>query len=251
MRCLIVRTAAFAAALTVAACGSGSSRSSDTPDTSATAAGLLSGMPRGSSSPMGNGDLPPVSGGAIDLSSLGYNLGDPESPVRVVEMSDYGCGYCRQFHLETFPTLLSEFIESGMVQWKFMPFITGMFENSLTATEAAECALLQSSEVFDELNERLWTNQADWKRGAEPEAVVRTMAGDAGADLAEFDACLADDRRMDRIAEATGLARAAGVRGTPTFFIFGYPPIQGALPTETFREVLSAVHAQATQGGGS
>jgi len=248
MRRLMVRTAAVAAALTVAACGSGSS---DTPDTSATAAGLLSGMPRGSSSPMGNTDLPRGSGRTIDGPSLGYNLGDPQSPVRVVEMSDYGCGYCRQFHLETFPTLLSEFIESGMVEWKFMPFITGMFENSLTATEAAECALLQSSEVFDELNERLWTNQADWKRGSEPEAVVRTMASDAGADLGEFDACLADDRRMDRIAGATGLAREAGVRGTPTFFIFGYPPIQGALPTETFREILSAVHAQATQGGGS
>jgi len=244
----MVRTAAVAAALAAAACGSGSS---DAPDTSATAAGLLSGMPRGSSSPMGNADLPRGSGGTIDLPSLGYNLGDPRSPVRVAEMSDYGCGYCRQFHLETFPTLLSEFIESGMVEWKFMPFITGMFENSLTATEAAECALLQSSEVFDELNERLWTNQADWKHGSEPEAVVRAMAGDAGADLGEFDACLADDRRMDRIAGTTGLAREAGVRGIPTFFIFGYPPIQGALPTETFREILSAVHAQATQGGGS
>ncbi len=248
MRRLIVRPVAVAAALTVAACGS---ESSGAPDTSATAAGLLSGTPRGSSSPMGNADLPPGSGRTIDLPSLGYNLGDPESPVRVLEMSDYGCGYCRKFHLETFPTLLSEFIESGMVEWKFMPFITGMFENSLAATEAAECALLQSPEVFDQLNERLWTDQVDWKRSGEPEAVVRTMAGDAGADLGELDACLADDRRMDRIAGATGLAQQAGVRGTPTFFIFGYPPVQGALPTETFREILTAVHAEATQGGGS
>ena len=248
MRRLFLRTVVVAAALAVAAC---SSQSSDAPDTSATAAGLLGGVPRGSSSPMGRTDLPPGSGENIDVSTLGYNSGDPESPVRVLEMSDYGCGYCRQFHVETFPTLLSEFIESGMVEWKFMPFITGMFDNSLAATEAAECALLQGPEVFDRLNERLWADQADWKRSGEAEVVVRMMADDAGADLGELDACLADDRQMDRIAGATSLAQQAGVRGTPTFFIFGYQPLQGALPTEAFREILTAVHAEATQEAGN
>ena len=246
---LFVRTVAVAAALTVGACGP---EGSDAPDTSATAAGLLSSTPRGASSPVGDADLPQGSSETIDLATLGFNSGDPESPVRVLEMSDYGCGYCRQFHVETFPTLLSEFIETGMVQWKFMPFVTGMFENSLAATEGAECARLQSPEVFDQLNERLWTDQADWKRSREPEAVVRTMAGDAGADLGELDACLADDRQMERIVGATSLAQQAGVRGTPTFFIFGYPqPLQGALPTEAFREILTIAHAEATEGGGS
>jgi protein-disulfide isomerase len=200
---------------------------------------------------MGSANLPAGSGEDIDVASLGYNSGDPDSPVRVLEMSDYGCGYCRQFHVETFPTLLSEFIETGMVEWKFMPFITGMFDNSLAATEAAECALLQSHSVFDRLNERLWMDQTDWKRSGEPEVVVRAMAADAGADLAELDACLADDRQVDRIAGATRLAQTAGVRGTPTFFVFGYQPLQGALPTDAFREILTAVHAEATQGGGN
>jgi predicted DsbA family dithiol-disulfide isomerase len=98
------------------------------------------------------------------------------------------------------------------------------------------------------LNERLWTDQSDWKSSGEPEAVVRTMADDAGVDLAEFDACLADDRSIDRIAAATALAQRAGVRGTPTFYIMGYPPLQGALPTETFVQVLTQVHAEATKG---
>jgi len=248
MRLLFVRTVAVTAALTLGAC---EAEESDAPDTSATTAGLLSGTPRGASTLMGDPDLPRDTGQAIDLETLGYNLGDPESPVRMLEMSDYGCGYCRKFHMETFPTLLSQFVETGKVEWKFMPFITGQFDNSLAATEAAECALDQSREVFAELNERLWTDQSDWKRSGEPEAVVRTMADDAGVDLAEFDACLADDRSIDRIAAATALAQRAGVRGTPTFYIMGYPPLQGALPTETFIRVLTQVHAEATQGGGS
>ena len=248
MRLLFVRTVAVAAALTLGAC---EAEESDAPDTSATTAGLLSGTPRGASTLMGDPDLPQDAGQTIDLETLGYDRGDPESPVRMLEMSDYGCGYCRKFHMETFPTLLTEFVETGKVEWKFMPFITGMFDNSLVATEAAECALDQSREVFAVLNERLWTDQSDWKSSGEPEAVVRTMADDAGVDLGEFDACLADDRRIDRIAAATALAQRAGVRGTPTFYIMGYPPLQGALPTESFVQVLTQVHAEATQGGGS
>ena len=34
----------------------------------------------------------------------------------------------------------------------------------------------------------------------------------------------------------TNMARRLGIRGTPTFFIDGYP-VPGALPLETFREV--------------
>ena len=245
---LFFRTVAAAAALTFGACAA---QDSDAPDTSATTMGLLSGSPRGGSTLMGNPDLPVNVGQTIDLATLGYDRGDPESPVRMLELSDYGCGYCRKFHMETFPTLLSQFVETGKVEWKFMPFITGMFDNSLAATEAAECALDQSREVFAQLNERLWADQPDWKRSSEPEAVVRTMASDAGVDLGEFDACLADDRRIERIAAATALAQRAGVRGTPTFFIMGYPPLQGALPTESFVQVLTQVHADAIRGDGS
>jgi hypothetical protein len=37
------------------------------------------------------------------------------------------------------------------------------------------------------------------------------------------------------------------VRGTPTFFIIGFPPLQGALPTEAFVEILTAVYTDAVQ----
>jgi len=188
-------------------------------------------------------------GPPIDVALLGFNMGPSDAVVRVVEMSDYGCGYCRQFHMETFPTLLTEFMEAGKVEWKFMPFITGMFENSLFATEGAECALEQSSDLFRVLNERLWTDQADWKQSGNPDAVVRAMATEAGVDIATWDSCVVQDRRLDRIAAATALAQQLGVRGTPTFFVVGYPPLQGALPTEAFQEILNTVYAEATGGG--
>lgn len=208
--------------------------------------------------PAGDGQSTPVAadpslvdeGQRVTVSEVGFNRGEASAPVKVVEMSDYGCGYCRKFHEETFPVLLSQFIETGMVEWKFVPYITGMFDNSLAATEAAECTLAQDLEAFEALNGRLWDEQAVWKRGDEPESVVRGWVAELGVDMDAFDSCVADDERVGRIAASTTLARQIGVRGTPTFIVVGYPPLQGALPTETFQQILSAVHAEVTREAG-
>jgi protein-disulfide isomerase len=189
---------------------------------------------------LGEGDSPRVL-----VSEVGFNRGDSLAPVKVVELSDYGCGYCRQFHEQTFPTLVEEFIDSGMVEWKFVPYITGMFDNSLAASEAAECTLAQGVGPFERLNGRLWSEQSVWKGSDAPEDVVRGWVTELGIDLDAYDACVAADERIDRIAAATTLARQVGVRGTPTFIVIGYPPLQGALPLETFQEILRAVHNEA------
>ena len=182
----------------------------------------------------------------IPLELLGFDLGAVDAPLVMIEMSDYGCGYCRQFHMETFPVILEEFIASGKVAWKFMPFVTGMFDNSLVATMAAECTLAQSDELFVVMSERLWADQAEWKRGDDPEGLTRGWAQELGADMTAFDQCVSQEERLDRIASATGVAGQLGIRGTPTFLIPGYPPIQGALPTETFKEVLNMLHEELT-----
>ncbi len=180
----------------------------------------------------------------VPLEELGFNRGSSDAPIRIIEMSDYGCGYCRQFHLETFPSLKAEFIDTGIVEWKFVPYVTGMFENSMPTLRATECTLEQSSDAFERLNERLWHEQAAWKGSNDAAGLVRSWAGAAGADLERLDDCLANGRRVDRITAGATLAREMGVRGTPTFMVLGYGPLQGALPLDTFRRVLLSVQEQ-------
>lgn len=187
---------------------------------------------------------------SLDLAVLGWTRGSTDAPVRVVEFSDYGCGYCRRFHQETWPVLVRDFIDTGKVEWKFLPYVAGMFANSPAATLAAECVLEQGDALFGEMNTRIWDRQAAWKGAGDPEPVLRDLAAASGADMLRFEACLSQGRRAARVDAATALARQLGVRGTPTFFIVGYPPIQGALPTETFLQVLNTVYAQATGGRG-
>ncbi len=189
----------------------------------------------------------------VDLDTLGFDRGQESALVRVVEMSDYGCGYCRRFHEETWPVLLKEFIESGKIEWKFIAFVTGMFANSPDATVAAECALEQGPEQFEVMNARLWRDQGTWKGSGEAAPLLRGWASEQRLDMKRYDSCVSEGRRASRIAAANALTQQVGVRGTPTFFVVGYPPLQGALPTETFTEILNLVHedAQRRANGGS
>ncbi len=249
------RVAALTVGLALSACGDSAQ---EQPRTDETSASLLASVPTRTSdlSEMPTGALPPGSPRVaapqqeIDVATLGFDSGTGDAPIRVVEMSDYGCGYCRKFHLETWPVLLEEFVETGKVEWKFLPFVNGMFQNSPAATTAAECVLEQGDALFIPMNDRIWEDQREWKSAGEPEPILRGWAEEVGADMDRYDSCLSEGRRDSRVAAAGALSRQLGVRGTPTFFLVGYPPLQGALPTETFTQVLNMVYEEVTANPG-
>ncbi|NIP61123.1 MAG: thioredoxin domain-containing protein [Gemmatimonadetes bacterium] len=181
---------------------------------------------------------PPDAGGSgsrtVDVRMLGFNRGDPEAPIRVIEFSDFGCGYCRKFHLETFPTLEEEFIETGKVIWKYVPFVLGMFPNSVEAATAGECAGEQGR--FAALRDRLFQDQPEWRKADEPHGLFARYADEEGLDVERFRACVEEGWVTDRVRRSVRAGHRIGVRGTPTFIVEGFP-LQGALPTPVFREV--------------
>jgi len=170
----------------------------------------------------------------VDVRMLGFNRGDPEAPIRVIEFSDFGCGYCRKFHLETFPTLEEEFIETGKVIWKYVPFVLGMFPNSMEAATAGECAGEQGR--FAALRDRLFQDQPEWRKAEEPYGLFARYAEEEGLDVERFRACVEEGWVTGRVRRSVRAGHRIGVRGTPTFIVEGFP-LQGALPTPVFREI--------------
>jgi protein-disulfide isomerase len=185
----------------------------------------------------------------LDIAVLGMDRGAKDAPVRIVEFSDYGCGYCRKFHEETWPVLLRDFVDAGKVEWKFLPYVSGMFGNTTAATTAAECVLEQGDTLFHTMNSLIWNHQSEWKKSSDPGSILRGLAHDAGAELMRYDSCLSQGRRAQRVEGANAIARQVGVRATPTFFVVGYPPIQGALPTDSFVQILDMVYREVTGAG--
>lgn len=169
------------------------------------------------------------------LQGVGFEKGDPRAPITVVEFGDFGCGACAQFATETWPAIEAEFVRTGQVRWKFVPFILGPFRNSRPATAAALCAAEQHA--FWPVHDRLYQEQQGWSATRNPGPLLRELALRSGMDSAQFDRCYQSKETAGQIRELTKLARQLSVNATPTFLV-GERRVRGALPLELFRQVL-------------
>lgn len=168
----------------------------------------------------------------IELTGVGYDKGTPGAPITVVEFSDFGCGYCAKFTAETEPALMAEFVATGQVYWKYVPFVMGMFPNAPAATRAAECAAEQGA--FWAVKDSLYAGQRAWRSAPDPAPAVARLAVLPGMDQARFAECYRTEGGGERTRRANDAARRLGVRATPTFFINGQM-VEGALPLNVFR----------------
>lgn len=181
--------------------------------------------------------------GGINLAGTGYDLGDPEAPIAVVEFSDFGCPYCGAFARETFPVLYREYIATGKVRWKYVPFTLKSFPNGEEAALAAECAAEQGTEAFWKMHDHLYARQQEWKADRSPQARFSAYARALGLEEERFSTCLRTGASATRVGRNNTAASLLNVRSTPTFFVNGYR-VRGALPLETFRLVLQEFGAK-------
>jgi len=174
----------------------------------------------------------------VELTELYHEIAAPGARVTVVEFSDFGCPYCGRFERQTFPALRKEFVETGKVRWRFVPFVLGMFPNGGEAMKAASCVADQGDRSFWKMHDLLFQNQDVWKDARDPDGLLESYAVAAGAQAGPWKECYRGSRAADRMAAADALAERSGVRSTPSFFIDGRL-VQGALPLEDFRRLLA------------
>lgn len=180
----------------------------------------------------------------VTLDGYGIAKGQPKAPVWIVELADFGCGYCAKFAAETMPALDSAFTNKGKVQWQYVPFVIGMFPNAREAAEGAICAAEQGK--FWPMHDKLYQNRKAWMASRSPTMLVARFANEAGVDAAAYGRCIKSKAVSETLARNNALAQALLVRGTPTFVING-EIVPGALPKEIFVKGLDAVYASVTK----
>jgi protein-disulfide isomerase len=172
----------------------------------------------------------------IDLRRVGYERGSPDAPIVVVEFSDFGCPFCGQIAREHYPVLHKEFVQTGRVRWRYVPVVLGIFPNGEEAARAAECAAEQGR--FWYMHDKLYERQREWRGSRGVAELLAGYAEEVGVEPARFASCYAEDRGAARRRASGVAAQQLGVRATPTFLINGRR-IEGALPLEQFRQLLS------------
>ncbi|MEW5929296.1 MAG: thioredoxin domain-containing protein [Gemmatimonadota bacterium] len=103
---------------------------------------------------------------------------------------------------------------------------------------AAECAAEQNR--FWEMHDLLFAKQQAWKSSRAPAQLFDGYARQLELDGGRFASCYREDRGGSRTDLHNRAADALRIRATPSFFINGRL-VEGALPAEQFRQVLSTL----------
>jgi len=171
--------------------------------------------------------------------------GDPNAPITIIEFSDFQCPFCARFHVQTLPSLLEEYIDTGKVKLVYRDFpIQSIHPNALPASVAAECANEQGK--YWEYHDALFEKQSGWSN-LDSNTVITTFsqyAADIGLKQEQFDSCLETGKYLEEVQGDLSDGRAYDVTGTPGFFIgndqIGFVKLNGAQPFDAFQRVIDA-----------
>jgi len=171
--------------------------------------------------------------------------GSASAPVKVYEMSDFQCPFCRQHALETMPTLEREYIATGKVQWFFINFpIPELHRNAIPAAELALCAARAGK--FWDAHHLLFQHQKAWGPLQDARPFFLSLADSLRLPRVETLACLQDSAMTRAVREEAESAIRAGATSTPTFYIEGGLLI-GAQPPSVFRGILDSIYTAKTR----
>jgi protein-disulfide isomerase len=172
----------------------------------------------------------------------GTRMGDPSAPVVIEEYSDYLCSFCKRHVDETEPSLIQDYIETGLVYFIYHTF--PLSADSYSPSEASLCAADQGK--FWEYHDLLFANQLGHDPSAYSSRRLRAYAEAVPLDLDTFNACISQGKYSTQVEQSRIEGQNLGVSSTPTFFING-KMIEGAQPFGVFQNEIEA--ALAAVGG--
>ena len=175
----------------------------------------------------------------------GRILGSESASIWVVEISDFQCPFCKQWHDQVFATLDSAYVKTGKVRLAYLNFpLSSIHPNARAAAEAAMCASVQGK--FWEVHQSLFTMQKSWEAEPNPVAKFESLVASAGVEPKAWRKCIESHATGPIIDADRDRSAAAGVASTPTFFI-GERKVEGAMPLADFRAVVDSALAKAAR----
>jgi protein-disulfide isomerase len=166
----------------------------------------------------------------------GFVMGNPKARIAIVEYGSLTCPHCRHFAETGYKPLVSQYVRTGRASYEFRSYILNGID--VAATLIARC---DGPRHFFPIAEQLYATQPTWigkVTGAETDKLnalpqdqmmlgvakvtgLIPIAASHGVPPAKAEQCLKSQPAADELAKMAQAAAAAGVTGTPTFFVNG------------------------------
>ena len=210
------------------------------------AGALYLGTQNGSGAALGTQPPDAPSGNLEEMAAISKDdhiRGNTDSPVKIVEYSDFECPFCKRFH-ETMSQVMDEYGAQGKVAWVYRHFPLDALHPIKARKEAvaAECAgELGGNDAFWKYADRFFeltpsNNQTDI------DTVLPQIAKEIGLNTKSFNTCLTSGKYDAHIDENSKNSVATGGNGTPWSIIVSSSgkkyPLSGAQPYESIKQLI-------------
>ena len=146
----------------------------------------------------------------------GLTMGDPKAPILVEVYSDFQCPFCKKFTAEVEPAIVKDFVATGKVYYKYIPYrVIG--PESDAAASAAYCAGDQNK--FWEYHDILFANQTGEEVGDFTDNRLLAFAEKIGLDTASFKTCYTSNKYNDQLQQDMNAGIKVKVDGTPSIYV--------------------------------
>jgi protein-disulfide isomerase len=182
-------------------------------------------------------------GGGGDTSALDKledqpTLGPEDAEVTVIEFGDYSCHHCKSFHMESFPQLKSNYIDTDKVNFKFVNYAF-LAQSSTDAAAASECVYNQDKEQFWDYHDAIFRNAGTGNWATTDNLVGLARENTEGLDYDQLRSCINGKKTLDEVQQDKRIGSQAGVSGTPAIYVNGnkvngyeYQTIKSAIEKE-------------------
>ena len=146
----------------------------------------------------------------------GLTMGDSKAPIVLEVYSDFQCPFCKKFTAEIEPGIVKDFVATGRVYYKYIPYrVIG--PESDAAASAAYCAGDQNK--FWEYHDILFANQTGEEVGDFSDKRLLAYAEKIGLDTARFNTCYTSNKYINQLQLDMNSGKQAKVDGTPSIYV--------------------------------
>lgn len=184
----------------------------------------------------GTPTAPAVPTGPVDVTerSDAPVMGNKDAKVTMYEFSDFQCPYCARFYKETLSQIKSEYVDTGKIKIVYRHFPLSFHPYAQKAAEAGECAARQGK--FEAMHNIMFENSTSDGVNLSVDK-LKGYAAKIGLSTSKFNSCLDNGDTVSVVSKDMADGSAAGVTGTPTFFING-KMLVGAMPFASFKQII-------------
>jgi len=185
--------------------------------------------------PQGNNQQPQQPQIKADLKEDGDPaIGDKSAPVVIYEFSDYQCPFCQRAFQQTYPEI-QKLAKEGKVRYVIKDYPLPFHEQAPSASISANCAGQQNK--YWEMHDKLFQTQDAWFGNTGAIDMFKGFAQELNLDEKKFASCMADPKMAQEVQDDLEEGSAAGVSGTPSFYINGQQLV-GAQPWAAFKQLI-------------